>query len=620
MKLLSTTMQAVVIAAFAFIVATTGCTAIDSGPFDSELGVEVNPIIDGTPETGYRGIGALLISHGGGMGGICTGTHIGDGWILTAAHCVTDMETGAIMDPFQITFCLDSDVIPVMEGRVTGECFSTRSVNPNTSFNRRTLENDIALINVRGAEAVPTFTYNTYNLAGYGGFHVTWVGYGLNRVRPDDGDGLKRRGEGTISALDVGHIYYDGDRSTHMPCRGDSGGPALLEVEGEVRVVGVVSFGDEACNELGADTRVDRYMGWIADTMAGSTTADCRISGGDCATNACWPVEGGYACLPSNNTPLGGRCNADMETWGESLPCADGTVCLQTGASLADGECVSFCTNDSHCTGGDTCFSPIFEDPSLAEVGICMPPSTLCDLVGHDCPAGEGCFPTTSGDNNCFPSDGLGLGASCNDDMTTWTNLPCADGMICIELQRDAGGVCTAFCMNNTHCAGGEYCEIPVFVGIDDVGVCIPGTCVDNDGDGFCETNDCNDADPNMNPGAVDHCGDGIDQNCDGADVECTGCGTDADGDGHCVETGDCRDDDPNIHPAMPENCDDGFDNNCNGLADGAEESCGGGGGGGGGSSRGCSVTSAGQPPSGSFLLLVVGLVGLGLIVRRRRS
>jgi pimeloyl-ACP methyl ester carboxylesterase len=42
-------------------------------------------------------------------------------------------------------------------------------------------------------------------------------------------------------------------------------------------------------------------------------------------------------------------------------------------------------------------------------------------------------------------------------------------------------------------------------------------------------SNDCNDSNPNIHPGAIETCGDGIDQDCSGGDLSCT---LDSDGDG----------------------------------------------------------------------------------------
>lgn len=106
-----------------------------------------------------------------------------------------------------------------------------------------------------------------------------------------------------------------------------------------------------------------------------------------------------------------------------------------------------------------------------------------------------------------------------------------------------------------------------------------PTDCIDNDGDGYgvgttCLGPDCNDNDQAMNPGAQEIC-DGVDNNCDGQIDE--GCCVDNDGDGYgggptCGPMQDCDDYDATIYPGAPEMCGDYKDNNCNGSVD--EEPC----------------------------------------------
>ena len=50
-----------------------------------------------------------------------------------------------------------------------------------------------------------------------------------------------------------------------------------------------------------------------------------------------------------------------------------------------------------------------------------------------------------------------------------------------------------------------------------------PGTtCSDNDHDGYttCQ-NDCNDNNPNIHPGAIEYCGNSVDEDCDGVAQVC---------------------------------------------------------------------------------------------------
>ena len=124
-----------------------------------------------------------------------------------------------------------------------------------------------------------------------------------------------------------------------------------------------------------------------------------------------------------------------------------------------------------------------------------------------------------------------------------------------------------------------------------------PPTCNDNDGDGYgnpgdasCQysAEDCDDGNASINPGAVENCTDGIDNDCDflvdsddpSAD-NCPASCTDFDNDGYNIEgvaAGcgpiDCDDDNGLVNPGESENCTDGIDNDCDELIDGDDPDC----------------------------------------------
>jgi len=92
---------------------------------------------------------------------------------------------------------------------------------------------------------------------------------------------------------------------------------------------------------------------------------------------------------------------------------------------------------------------------------------------------------------------------------------------------------------------------------------------IDNDGDGYWANDisspdyDCDDNDGSVYPGATETCEDGIDQDCDGSDISCDPNDIDGDGDGYTVNMGDCEDGDPAIHPGATEICDNSVDEDC---------------------------------------------------------
>jgi hypothetical protein len=127
----------------------------------------------------------------------------------------------------------------------------------------------------------------------------------------------------------------------------------------------------------------------------------------------------------------------------------------------------------------------------------------------------------------------------------------------------------------------------PNAVGCAVMTVCtdIDGDGYSTDG-GTCGPIDCDDNNYAVNPGANEVCSDGIDNNCNGsidtADLNAVGCTTgcsDQDGDSFSPDGGscgpiDCNDNDPEINPGALEICNDGNDNNCNNKTDGSDGVC----------------------------------------------
>jgi predicted outer membrane repeat protein len=87
----------------------------------------------------------------------------------------------------------------------------------------------------------------------------------------------------------------------------------------------------------------------------------------------------------------------------------------------------------------------------------------------------------------------------------------------------------------------------------------------DKDGDGYVRGRDCDDSDPEVNEGMVEHWYDGIDANCDRYDD------FDQDGDGEPAAGfggADCDDTDPRVFPGAFELAGDKLDADCDGLSD----------------------------------------------------
>lgn len=213
---------------------------------------------------------------------------------------------------------------------------------------------------------------------------------------------------------------------------------------------------------------------------------------------------------------------------GQSEICGDGVDndCNDTVDDAdwdADGHVALAC-------GGDDCNDENFwASPSTAEV---------CDTIDNDC---NDAIDDIDEDADGFFDDLCG-GTDCDDQDP---DVSPAHAEVCGDVY-------------DNDCSGG----------VDDL---------DADDDGYISSacsggNDCNDGSALAHPGLVEVCGDSLDNDCDGAVDSSFSDGIDLDGDGYvwflCSAGYDCNDGDTAIHPGAIEVCGNTVDEDCNGLTD----------------------------------------------------
>lgn len=168
---------------------------------------------------------------------------------------------------------------------------------------------------------------------------------------------------------------------------------------------------------------------------------------------------------------------------GEREPAPLGFLCDATEDCEAPLVCVldrcrSECGSDNDCDGGSCLASP--GDPDVRGCAL----TSEIDCEGGSCPSGTSCDPDGRCRNECGESSDCGEERWCVDELC-FDCSPTADDEICCD-------------------------------GVDnDCDLATPDLC-DDDDDGFpC---DCDDSDPDVNPGEEEVPGDGVDQDCDGVD------------------------------------------------------------------------------------------------------
>ncbi len=333
---------------------------------------EPAPIIGGTTTTvgQYPTVVALTVG-----GGICTGTLIHRDWVLTAAHCITPSvvqlpSQQAVTQGIRIHF----ETVNLMQSQ--GDVRTASMTIPKPGFSISSLgRNDIGLIKL--AQPVTDITPTPVNLDPARapiGTTVTMVGFGATAQSGGGTVGVEFVLEDRTSVSCAPYGQSDANLlcfsqvDNKGKCLGDSGGPSFARIDGRLTVVGVTSFGDQQCAQLGADTRTDIERQFIEDHVPDLAGCD---GDEDCPDEVCF----GNRCIapPFGERGLGTTCATGADC--DSGVCGEGP-----GGKL----CTDVCTagTPGGCPDGFDCLA------SPGGPGACWPhdDTGCCDASGGGAP------------------------------------------------------------------------------------------------------------------------------------------------------------------------------------------------------------------------------------------
>jgi secreted trypsin-like serine protease len=242
-------------------------------------------VIGGSPATPHQAPWAAEVDSQvtATLGASCSGSVIAPGYVLTAAHCVEDVTTGAAYRPDEMRVSTGS---PSRSG--ARQVLAVRAVHVDPDFDRKTLFADAAVLELASptdATAIPLES-TALDASLTPGTPATVAGWGITdpsaSVEPDllqTGTLALQSDVWCASALAPYRLFDAAAmRCAAVPgfgvrvCHGDSGGPlTVTDGEGNDVLVGVTSWSDASCGPVASVfTRVAAIAPWVDAVVNGA--------------------------------------------------------------------------------------------------------------------------------------------------------------------------------------------------------------------------------------------------------------------------------------------------------------------------------------------------------------
>ncbi len=248
------------------VVGTSACgSTVGASPNESD-------IVGGQTDTGDPAVVELLESDPSG-GQSCTATFISPTVLLTAAHCVASDENPKVLSPGASFRLLMGPFANKAEGKDV-VLIELKNVHPHPGYDGD-IAHDVAIVVVdKPATVTPVPFLRTKVAPSLFGSSVRLVGYGQNvrKSGPNDGAETKRSVVTILVGATDGLLHIG--RTGAQACDGDSGGPALLAINGVETIVGLddVAFKDKKnCQQGDLYQPLDANLDFIDSFLAAGT-------------------------------------------------------------------------------------------------------------------------------------------------------------------------------------------------------------------------------------------------------------------------------------------------------------------------------------------------------------